>query len=375
MNMLFISGSFPNQKSGIGDSADRLFSEFNKKVCTKLMTSNEKKINDYINQCNYNDVIYMDSWNLKFASLRKISRILKEYNIDVVHIEYPGDAYGRGMFINFLPFYIRCTNMLKRKKVKVFLRLHEFTKARLLRRIVIIPMIMFSNKIYVPALNDWGVLRRIFGKKINKTLIGSNINVVNICKEEVDNKINLAYFGFVYHNKGIEVLLNIFNKIKQNDKENKFKFTIIGEVSDKEDNHFRKYHIRVLKMIRDLKLEDKIRITGYLSNKDVSKELKKVDIAILPFDDGLSLRRGSFLAFLEHGIPIVTTYGDEECLNLFKEVEGIYMGKSSDELINKILSWSNDKNNLLKMGRENAEISRKFSWDGIATELIKEYMK
>ena len=129
----------------------------------------------------------------------------------------------------------------------------------------------------------------------------------------------------------------------------------------------------ICKLIKDSGLEEDIRITGYLSNEDVIREMEKVDIAVLPFDDGLSLRRGSFLAFLGNGVPIVTTDGDDECYDMFKNAKGIFMGKSKEEMIETILSWSREKDKLIEKGQENQKLSENFRWDKIAKSMIKEY--
>lgn len=349
-----------------------------KKKKVTLITSDDIKIKRFIEQEEYTDVIYFDKWNFSISKLRSIKRYIEKYEIDTVHIEYPGDAYGKGMLINFLPLYIRILNIFNKDiNVSVFLRLHEFTKARFLRRVTIIPLLIGSNRVYVPALFDFEYLKKYFGKKIIKTYIGSNI-LSNYDKDELlkskeSYKINLAYFGFVYHNKGIENLLNIFNEIKKKDKFNKFKFTIIGEISENKDNHFIKYHKKIISLIKQLNLENDIRITGYLEDSQVSNEIKKVDIAILPFDDGISLRRGSFLTFLTHGIPIITTKGDYECEKIFSGESGICMANNNEEIIRTIIEWSSDKKNLLERGYKNFEKSKMFSWDNIANELLKDY--
>jgi glycosyltransferase involved in cell wall biosynthesis len=48
---------------------------------------------------------------------------------------------------------------------------------------------------------------------------------------------------------------------------------------------------------------------GRLPAPEVSMALHAVDIGLAPFDDGVSCRRGSFVAMLQHGIPTVGTVG------------------------------------------------------------------
>lgn len=376
MNMLFISASFPLEKSGIGDSAEKLLSEFDniEDVNTTLLTTSYPEIKEFISSSKYKDKTYfLNNWNFSFNKLKFVKELIKEKDINVIHIDYPGGAYKKGLFVSILPLCIRFSNLFSKKKVMVNLRLHEFTKARLLRKIVVILMLIFSNKIFIPALHDYKTVKKFFGSKVKKTLIGSNIETNKLSKEVHEEYTNLAYFGFVYHNKGVEKLIDIFKDIKSKDKEKKFKFTIMGEIKPGEDSDRARFHKMICQLIKDSGLENDIRITGYLSNDDVIREMAKVDIAVLPFDDGLSLRRGSFLAFLGNGVPIVTTDGDDECHDMFKGATGIFMGKSKEEMIETIFSWSKDKDKLIEKGKENQRLSENFRWDKIAKNMIKEY--
>lgn len=51
------------------------------------------------------------------------------------------------------------------------------------------------------------------------------------------------------------------------------------------------------------------RALGYLTADEVSRALQAVDVLVLPFVDGVSERRGSFMAGLAHGCCVVSTAG------------------------------------------------------------------
>lgn len=57
-------------------------------------------------------------------------------------------------------------------------------------------------------------------------------------------------------------------------------------------------------------LEPLIHATGALSAADLSAHLAACDLILQPYPDGVSSRRGSLMAALAHGRPIVSTYGE-----------------------------------------------------------------
>jgi glycosyltransferase involved in cell wall biosynthesis len=60
---------------------------------------------------------------------------------------------------------------------------------------------------------------------------------------------------------------------------------------------------------KEPRLEGVIRATGQLSDQELSHHLSACDLLIQPYPDGVSTRRGSFMAGLANGKPIVTTTG------------------------------------------------------------------
>jgi glycosyltransferase involved in cell wall biosynthesis len=52
------------------------------------------------------------------------------------------------------------------------------------------------------------------------------------------------------------------------------------------------------------------RALGFLPGEDVSRALQALDLLVLPFEDGVSERRSSFMVGLAHGLTVVTTLGE-----------------------------------------------------------------
>jgi len=49
---------------------------------------------------------------------------------------------------------------------------------------------------------------------------------------------------------------------------------------------------------------------GYVENAGVSEAIQSLDMMVLPFEDGVSERRSSFMVGLAHGVAVVTTVGE-----------------------------------------------------------------
>lgn len=54
-----------------------------------------------------------------------------------------------------------------------------------------------------------------------------------------------------------------------------------------------------------------VRDVGALPGEAVSRHFAAMDVYLAPFSEGVSSRRGSFMVGLQHGLPTVTTWGEE----------------------------------------------------------------
>jgi len=128
----------------------------------------------------------------------------------------------------------------------------------------------------------------------------------------------------------------------------------------------------------DSKILEKIRQAGKKTILAINKvdlvenkeKLDMIDIAVLPYEDGLTLRRGSFLAFLGRNVAVVTSSGDEEATQLFGNAEGVKMCADQDEMLRAILEYS-EGNKYYEAGLSNAKYQESFDWDKIAVNVLK----
>ncbi|PDW02560.1 glycosyltransferase family 4 protein [Candidatus Viridilinea mediisalina] len=111
----------------------------------------------------------------------------------------------------------------------------------------------------------------------------------------------VAYFGLLSPSKGAEQLLAALAQLAQ-----PWHLLLIGGAATAPQDVA--YANELRRQISALGLTARVHITGHVDDSYVSAHLLAADAVALPFRDGASFRRGSLLAALAHGCPVVTTY-------------------------------------------------------------------
>ena len=112
---------------------------------------------------------------------------------------------------------------------------------------------------------------------------------------------------------------------------------------------------------------------GFLSAHDVSHALSATDVLCLPFVDGVSERRTTLMAGLDHSVAISGTYGHNTGTTL-KEATCLTLCQAQDQLqfIRQTRDLIANKTVRLQHGAEGKSLhDRRFSWDVIATGLVE----
>jgi glycosyltransferase involved in cell wall biosynthesis len=180
------------------------------------------------------------------------------------------------------------------------------------------------------ALRNWGLRRHAL------IPIGSNIPAVlppDYRRDEWRSRLGveggatlLSYFGFLNASKGAETLIQALAKIPE------AKLLMVGGQVGTSDPTNVAYRTRVRDLIGELGLESRVIWTDFTPASEVSANLLASDICVLPYRDGASYRRGSFMAALAHGLPIVTTHprppiSQDHAAGLDARVQGASQGQ------------------------------------------------
>ena len=253
-------------------------------------------------------------WNL----WSRVRDMVDEVQPDVTHIQYQSAAFGLHPAVNLLPGRLR----LLRTKMPVVVTFHDlkfpylFPKAGPLRWQSVLRLARDADASVVTNPADWTRLRDAgLGEKLRAIPIGSNIR----CEvgPEYDRAAQrakwgaqegdwlLAYFGFLNENKGGETLIRTLAELV--DRRAPAKLLMVGGKIGSSDPTNLAYLAKVERLIGELGVGDRVQWTGFTSSEEVSANLLAADAAVLPYREGASLRHGSLMATLAHGLPIVST--------------------------------------------------------------------
>jgi glycosyltransferase involved in cell wall biosynthesis len=109
--------------------------------------------------------------------------------------------------------------------------------------------------------------------------------------------------------------------------------------------------------------------TGWLVDTELSAHLQAADVALLPYRDGASPRRGSLLACAEHGLPIVSTLPASTAV-----AEAVYsVEPDAESLASAVLKVADTPSLSARLRQASRSLAEKVSWPHIADAHIAVY--
>ncbi len=147
---------------------------------------------------------------------------------------------------------------------------------------------------------------------------------------------------------------------------------MIGGVVGASDATNAAYLEAVRQQIAARGLERRVIWTGYLSQEQVSAAFAAADLCVLPYRDGISFRRGSLMAALAHGLPIVSTYPQMPLAEIEHggNVWLVEAGKAL-ALAEAVARLADDAALRQRLSQGARALARRFDWDAIAAETLR----
>ena len=141
------------------------------------------------------------------------------------------------------------------------------------------------------------------------------------------------------------------------------------------------YLEHVERLTVDLGVADRVQWTGFTDSDQVSANLLAADCAVLPYREGATLRHGSLMAALAHGLPIVSTLtsaGDEVDPGLFpmlRDGESALLVPPEEpvRLAAAVERVMTDPELRFRLSRGATTLSKQFTWGAIARRHLEVY--
>lgn len=323
MHVLFITGEFPPMQGGVGDCTNEIAIALVKRGVQVTVLTTEaggRRTEDeaFESECggrtetnSFQVLRTIRKWD--WAGLGTIRRTIDESQPDIFHIQYQTGAYGMHPMINFAPRRLALAGT-RAKSVVTFHDLapmYLFPKAGRLRDRVTFYLARTSDAVIATNQEDYTALTSRNLKRLFLIPIGSNIAPtlpVDFNRARLRTQLGveageilLCYFGFLNESKGGATLIRAQAEVPN------ARLLMLGGQTGASDPTNAPYLERVKREIRQLQVQDRVVWTDFLSPSEVSAHLEASDICVLPYRDGASYRRGTFMAALAHGMVIVTT--------------------------------------------------------------------
>ncbi len=301
-----------------------------------------------------------------------------------VHIQYQTAAYGMHPAINALPYCLR------RQGLRAAWTYHDlrvpylFPKAgaRLRNWVTRLPL-RAADAVVVTNQSDWDSVRgETRPGQLHRIPIGNDIKSRRFSVEERiqrraargygSGQLVLGYFGFLNASKGGLTLIETLAALAVERRD--VRLLMIGErVGASDETNFR-YLQRVEASIGEHGLESRVQWTGHQSDAEVAADFNAIDVLVMPYEDGMSMRRSTLTAALANGCAIVTTHPQDPTPELRADSDLILVPPRDPAAAAEAVRRIAEDPRLAEELRVNArKAARQFSWEVIAARHVEMY--
>jgi glycosyltransferase involved in cell wall biosynthesis len=210
----------------------------------------------------------------------------------IYHLQYPSLGMGNSLSPALAPLIFP----------KCFVTLHEFGLFSVPRKLIFLSHALLSKAIIFSNTPERDLFARWFPmskRRLTVMPIGNNIPRLGE-RPSRGRPRRIVYFGQISRDKGIEIFIETIRRLKASGRE--LEASMIGALVEG--------HTEIVDMVRSAEHDLDVELALGLPSDQVSRELAAPDIALLPFPGGVTDKRGSALACLDHGLTLLTTHSD-----------------------------------------------------------------
>ena len=369
MRIGIVSGEFPPMKGGVGACSQILAQHLRGRGHELYLFSDaQARSEDLPVACS------PGGWGPR--ALLTLRRWARQQRLDIVNLQFQTAAFGMSPWIHYLPDFLGSVPMVTTFHDLRFPWL--FPKAGALRERILLHLAHGSSAVICTNHEDYvrlaGQLRCVRMIPIGSNIVAQrppdfDVGPWRQCAGVTDNEILLAWFGLVNHSKGLDTLLQSLADLRISGL--KLRLVLIGGETGDSDRSNLAFHKALEAQLDRLGLEADLHRTGFVAAAEVAAWLWASDLAVLPFRDGASFRRGSLMAAIQHGCATVTTT-PRVTVPEFEHGHNLWLVPPDDEhALSRALSSlaaSPASRGKLRLGA--TKLSARFDWDSIAAEYI-----
>jgi polysaccharide biosynthesis protein PslF len=363
-SVLLVSGEYPPDVGGLADYTAYLRRALaargvHVEVLTRARGPSESSVHRSVHR-----------WNAR--SLAHLVRLAPRHGI--VHLQYQPAAFDLLGDMCLVPLVLRA-------RARVVTTFHDarvpylFPKAGPLRRLAVRLLARTSAAVVAADVRDLLALRAPAARSY-RVPIGSNVpnapppdyqrEVFRARLGLAPGQLAVAYFGLLNASKGLPTLVGAWQRVLA--AEPTARLLLLGGATGASDPTDRATADRVLPDLD--RFGDRVVRTGYLQPAALSAHLLAADVALLPFADGASPRRGSLLACAAHGLPIVSTA--PASAGLEQVILAVPAG-DADALGRAVLRVASEPDLRERLIRGSAQLSQQTTWERIADQHLAIY--
>ncbi len=375
MKIGFITGEFAPMQGGVGDFTGALA---NALAAQDHQVSLLTDVRGNKNLAGVHNSSVIKRWG--WQSLTVAREWATKRQLDVVNLQFETAAYGMSPWVHLLARAVHPIPL-----VTTFHDLHApylFPKAGTFRRGIMNYLARHSAQVIATNPEDAANLRGRGFNHVTEIPIGSNIPVnppnaydrVAWRHEHFDSNSDqfiIGYFGFMNASKGVDELLRALRYVL--DKNIPAKVVLIGGRTGSSDPANAAYAEQIQFIIQSLKLDDSVIWTGFADAESVSGHLLACDVVALPFKDGVSYRRGSFMAALVHGCAILTTLPAVPYPFLENSVS--YSDSEPAKIAEGLIQLAHDPGLRTRLSSNARTLAPQFNWETIASRTADVYAR
>lgn len=287
-------------------------------------------------------VLAPSRWDLRSGAAFLAS--LRRERFDVLHLQYPSIGHRRSL----LPHLMGLAGL----GARCFVTLHEHSMLPRAQRI--------ANRLFRHTADrlvfTTAFEAEAFGAGAAACVIPIGSNIPS-CRGEPPRSDTVVYFGQIRPGKGLETFLALATQSHDSQSETATRTTFL--VAGSAPPRWRNYR----DALRDA--SQRVAWVDDATPERVAEILASARAAYLPFPDGVTYRRGSLLAALANGLPVIAPCGPETPAEL---AEIVLPAQGPAAALEHVVALCRDPDSASRRGAAGRLVAQRFAWPEIAAK-------